>query len=114
MEKDTINKEYIDIDDALRRIGGNETLYKKLLSRFIDGNYLDLMSDAVGSGDMEASARMAHTLKGVSANLSLVKVQSVSTELEHAIKEGRDHTAKLEELKEAYSVTLEQIAEIMK
>jgi len=43
-----------------------------------------------------------------------VKVQSVSTELEHAIKEGREHSDKLDELKQAYSATLSMIDEIMK
>lgn len=113
MDKDAINKEYIDIEDALKRIGGNEGLYKKLLTRFIEGNYLDLLCAAIDNGDMEEAARAAHTLKGVSANLSLVKVQSVSTELEHAIKEGQDHTGKLDELKQAADATMEQITGIM-
>jgi len=110
----SISKEYIDIDDALKRIGGNEGLYKKLLSRFVDGNYLDTLCNAIQSGDMEESARAAHTLKGVSANLSLVKIQSASIELEHAIKESRDYPEKLEELKQVFSITMEQIADIMK
>ena len=114
MELDATSKEYIEIDDALKRIGGNEGLYKKLLTRFIDGNYLDSLCGAIESGDMEESARMAHTLKGVSANLSLVKIQSVSTELEHMIKDGKDHSSKLDELKQAYNATLEKIADIMK
>ena len=113
MDIDAISKEYIEVDDALKRIGGNEGLYKKLLTRFIDGNYLDLLCNAVESGDMEESARMAHTLKGVSANLSLFKIQSVSTELEHMIKDGKDHSAKLDELKQVYNITLEKIAGIM-
>ena len=110
---DVNGKEYIDIDDALKRIGGNEGLYKKLLARFVDGNYLDTLDNAIQSGDMEESARAAHTLKGVSANLSLVKIQAVSIELEHAIKNGLDHSEKLEELKQVFSATLEKIANIM-
>ena len=114
MDIDANSKEYIDVDDALKRVGGNEGLYKKLLSRFVDGNYLEALDNAIQSGDMEESARAAHTLKGVSANLSLVKIQSASIELEHAIKEGQDHSAKLGELKQAYEATSAIIAEIMK
>ena len=113
MDMDASAKEYIDADDALKRVGGNEGLYKKLLTRFVDGNYMDALDSAIQSGDMEESASAAHTLKGVSANLSLVKVQSVSVELEHAIKEGLDHSAKLDELKQVFNTTLEKIAGII-
>lgn len=112
MDIDAGSKEYIDINDALGRIGGNEGLYKKLLTRFTEGNYLDAICEALEKGDMEESARAAHTLKGVSANLSLVKIQTLSIELEHAIKENSDHSAKLDELKQAFVTTLEKIAEI--
>ena len=112
MDIDASIKEYIDVNDALNRVGGNEGLYKKLLARFGEGNYMEAVCDAIQNGDMEESARAAHTLKGVSANLSLVKIQSVSIELEHAIKDGSDHMAKLDELKQVYSATLDKIAEI--
>ena len=114
MDIDVSIKEYSDVNDALKRVGGNEGLYKKLLTRFIEGNYLDAISDAVGKGDMEESARAAHTLKGVSANLSLVKIQSLSLELEHAIKDGLDYVAKVEELKHVFDATMEKITEILK
>jgi len=109
---DEESKVYIDADDALNRIGGNEGLYKKLLARFVEGNYLDAVTGAINNGDMEEAARSVHTLKGVSANLSLVKVQSLSVELEQAIKGGADHTGKLEELISAYGATMEKIAGI--
>ena len=114
MDTGAINKEYIDVNDALNRIGGNEGLYKKLLARFLEGNYLDAICEAIDNGDPEESAHAAHTLKGVSANLSLVRIQTVSMELEHAIKDGSDHTAKLDELKQVFSETLEIIADILK
>ena len=111
---DMINKEYINVEDALNRIGGNEGLYKKLLGRFVDGNYLEGLSNAIESGDLEEAGKAAHTLKGVSANLSLVKVQTLSTEVEHAIKQDQEYKEKLDELKQAYAATLEIIADITK
>ena len=114
MDIDASSKEYIDISDALGRIGGNEGLYKKLLARFTEGNYLDAISEALEKGDAEEAARAAHTLKGVSANLSLIKIQALSLELEHALKEGADHSAPLEDLKQVFNVTLDKIAEILK
>jgi len=114
MELDENSRQYIDSDDALKRIGGNEGLYKKLLARFVEGNYLDMLCNAVDSGDAEESVRMAHTLKGVSANLSLVKVKTISTELEQEIKNGADYSAKLDELKQVYDATVSKITDILK
>jgi len=99
-------KTYIDVDDALKRVGGNRALYKKLLGRFVDGNYVDAIEKAILSGDSEDAARQAHTLKGVSANLSLEKVRALSIALEEQIRGGGDCAAGLAELKSAYDVTV--------
>jgi len=113
METDQLDKEYIDVDDALGRIGGNMDFYKRLLGRFVGGNNIDSLEEALKSGDMEEAARFAHTIKGVSANLSLVAVRAASADLEQVIKNGDDYSAGLETLKSKYQVTAEKIAEII-
>jgi len=112
MNSDVKREDYIDVDDAVHRIGGNMDLYKRLLGRFVAGNHFDTLVDALNAGDMEEAAHLAHTLKGVSANLSLIKVMSITTELEHLIKEGADYTERLAELRDAYNVTLGLFSEI--
>ena len=112
MDASENKKGYIDIDDALKRVGGNKGLYIRLLGRFIDGNHIDGLGSALSSGDLEAAAHLAHTLKGVSSNLSLQKVASLSAALEQAVKNGEDHKALWDELTNAYAVTIELIAEI--
>jgi len=103
-------KEYIDVDDALKRIGGNMDLYKRLLGRFVGGNHFETLESALRGGDMEEASRLAHTLKGVSANLSLIKVMEITADLELLIKDGQDHSALLSELKNAYDETSGKIA----
>ena len=112
MELNVENLEYINIEDALGRIGGNMDLYKRLLGRFLDGNYLEPLNNALSGGDKEEAARLAHTLKGVCANLSLVKLRTLTTEVEQLIKDNKDCSSHLEELKRAYDTTAEKIAEI--
>ena len=107
-----INAEYIDVDGALKRIGGNMGLFKKLLGRFIEGNNLEPLSEAAKSGNLEEAARLAHTLKGVSSNLSLTKVAALSADIEQLFKNGGDFTACLDELETAYAVTAGMIAEV--
>ena len=107
------NEEYVDVNDALSRIGGNLDLYKRLLGRFVDGDQLITLETALKNGDPEESARAAHTLKGVAANLSLVKLRELSASLEQDLKAGLDYSAKLADLKETYDETIKVIAEIM-
>ena len=114
MELDTNNIEYIDVEDALKRIGGNMELYKKLLGRFVAGNNVDALENALLSGDMEESARLTHTLKGVSANLSLNEIRSASINLEKAIKDGTDFSGHFTRLRRAFDTTAGMIAEMTK
>ena len=106
------DNEYFDLDDALSRIGGNMSLYKRLLGRFIEGNHYDALESALLSGDMEEAARQAHSLKGVSANLSLTKIRALSVELEQLIKDNADYSVCLAELKQAFAITVEKAADI--
>ena len=107
-----INHEYVDVQDALRRIGGSMDLYKRLLNQFTEGDHIDPLEEALSVGAMEEASRLIHTLKGVAANLSLVKLSSLSSDLEHKIKNGLDHSEAFNELKNAYFITSQQIADI--
>ena len=112
MEPDTIDKKYINVEEALRRIGGNYDLYKRLLGRFIAGSNIEALESALLCGDMEESARLTHTLKGVSANLSLNGIRAASIALEQAIKDGVDFFGRFTELKQVFNATVKIIAEI--
>jgi len=107
-----INKEYIDVEDALKRIGGSLPLYKRLLASFTGGDHIDPLITALETGAMDDASRMIHTLKGVASNLSLKKLSSVAGELEHKVKDGADYTDTLTELKNSYLVTTQEITKI--
>ena len=110
----SINGEvYIDIDDALKRVGGNMDLYKRLLGRFVEGNHFEGLSEAIQKGETEESERQAHTIKGVGANLSLVKVATLSADLEQLLKAGSDISALFEDLRQAYDTTVDMIKKIV-
>ena len=108
-----ISTELVDINDALKRVGGNMDLYKRLLNTFTGGDHINPLEEALSTGAIEDASRLAHTLKGVASNLSLIKLTAVATELEHKIKSGMDHSACLNELKQAYYDTSQAIAEIV-
>jgi len=110
---DKVNDEYVNVKDALHRIGGSMDLYKRLLTQFTNGDHIGPLEAALGSGDTEDASRKLHALKGVSANLSLVKLSEIAAGLEYMVKDGVDHTVLFGELKSVYDITLKQIAEII-
>jgi len=107
-----INHEYVNVTDALKRIGGSMDLYKRLLNSFTGGDHIDPIEEALSTGAMEEASRLIHTLKGVAANLSLVKLSTLAGELDQKVKNGLDHSETFAELKHAYLITSQQIAEI--
>ena len=107
-----INSEYVDVKDALKRIGGSLDLYKKLLASFTGGDHISPLEEAFSVGAMDEASRLIHTLKGVAANLSLKKLSTVASELEHQVKNGVDHSNTFAELKSAYYITSQEVAKI--
>ena len=107
-----VSEEYINVKEALHRIGGSMDLYKRLLSAFTGGDHIDPLEEALNSGAMEDAAHLLHTLKGVSANLSLVKLAAASGDLEQKVKNGIDPSEAFQELKQIYLTTSQQIEEV--
>ena len=112
MSLNELSGEYIDVSDALNRVGGNMDLLKRLLKRFIEGNQIEELSRVFQEGNMEEAARQVHTVKGVSANLSLVKLRTITAELELILKDNLEYSAKVTELEQAYEETVKIITEI--
>jgi len=108
-----INSEYVDVQEALKRIGGSMDLYKRLLNQFTGGDHIDPLEEALSTGALDEAARLIHTLKGVASNLSLKKLSAKAGELEHKVKEGTEHSASFNELKNAYYETSQEISKIL-
>ena len=82
--------EGVDLADGLRRVGGNERLYRDLLVKFAAKNVdADLqIAAALKSEDRPMAERIAHTVKGVAGNLGIKRVQGAAEKLERAIHES--------------------------
>jgi HPt (histidine-containing phosphotransfer) domain-containing protein len=83
------NIEGVDLSDGLRRVGGNERLYRELLVKFASKNGdVDVqISGALLSGDRKMAERIAHTVKGVAGNLGIKRIQFAAEKLEKAIRD---------------------------
>ena len=80
--------EGLDAVAGLRRVRGKAEAYRAMLARFVNGqrDAVQRLVLALQSGDTALAERIAHTLKGVAANLGATDVQAQSGELEAAIR----------------------------
>ena len=78
----------VDVEKALRRVGGSIKLYKTLLSRFRE-TQLDAVhriQEAIGHADIEMATREAHTLKGLAASIGATALAECAGTVENLLK----------------------------
>ena len=92
----------LDVERGLRRVLGKRTLYRTLLSKFVQGqrDVVTTIRQAVVGGDRAQAERLAHTLKGVAGNIGAMLVAERAAALEEALRGPLD-TTRLEALLDA-------------
>ncbi|OQW85940.1 MAG: hypothetical protein BWK76_07300 [Desulfobulbaceae bacterium A2] len=82
----------LDIARGLKVLNGRIDIYLRLLRQFgaDHGDDMARLRERISAGDWDEARRLAHTLKGSSANLGATGVQDLAAKLEAAIKDGRD------------------------
>jgi len=104
---------YINIEEGLKRVVNNAGLYVRLLVKFKDDKNLNELETALAAGDLEKAQTYAHTLKGLSANLSLIELQKQSLEVESQIKLGSVKPDQVTIIKNVYTQTLVEIEKVI-
>ena len=106
----------VDVDEALCRFMDNEALMMKFLLRFPgDGNFPQLRQ-AMAERDIGVAFQAAHTLKGVTGNLSLKGLYELISALVEDLR-GEDYetaAGKMAELEARYAhvtAALEELAQ---
>jgi HPt (histidine-containing phosphotransfer) domain-containing protein len=104
-------KEYLDAGKALERIRGNAKLFKLLLSTFLKDTPAQFaqLKEEIGANDREAAAKTVHTIKGVTANLSMMKLYELSPALEALLKTDADAADALANYLSVYDKTVEAV-----
>ena len=84
----------VDIQDGLKRFVNNAALYEKMLKKFpaAAGDLPVLVH--FESGNFEAAVANAHTLKGMTGNLSLTPLYKGYTEIVALLRAGDQGKAK--------------------
>ena len=78
----------IDVTAALERFMGNETLLERFLKKFLDDTNYEKLAAAIDAGQQEAALTAAHTLKGISGNLSMTGLFALLTEQVAAFRDN--------------------------
>lgn len=99
-----------DYPDALCRLM-DEKRIARLVGKFpADSSYSNLCR-FLKEEDYQGAFRMAHTLKGVAANLSLTRVAEKAGVVTDVLRDRQPHdvSSEMKELTEAYELTVEAI-----
>jgi CheY-like chemotaxis protein/HPt (histidine-containing phosphotransfer) domain-containing protein len=104
----------ISVADGLKKVGGNEKLYRKLLLQFLDTNResANEIRAALEKKDQTLAVRLAHTVKGVAGTLGADTLAQVAGELEKALKTGE--TDELSTLLYKFESHLNQVMQSIK
>lgn len=105
MRLEVLDAAGLDTADALARLMGSEALLGRLLGKFAADENCARLVAAAEKDDADAALEAAHALKGVSGNLSMVRVHELTTRACELIRAGDWPAARglADELGSAYS-----------
>ncbi len=84
----------VNTEEALKRFSGNSSLYIRMVGKFpasIQG--LDVMP-YIESGEIDKAITNAHTIKGVTGNLSITPLFNAYTQIVSDLRAGNADSAK--------------------
>lgn len=109
--KEKLVKIGIDADDILERMGGSEGFMVKILRKFpADPSYGNFIA-GLENGDLNSARVGIHSLKGLSANLSMQRLHILCVEAETVLKQGHE-PENLGAIKTCYAEIVEELAGI--
>ncbi len=101
---------------GLATVGGNERLYSELLIRFVEhyGQSAGQLRELLENRDYRGAARLAHTVKGVAANLGVERITELTRRMEDCLPDVPPGEELLQEFEAAMAEALEQIRLLQK
>lgn len=97
-----------DIKDGLSRLMNNQEIYERLLKKLPDSIAGQEILEFIDSGDIQTAIKNAHTIKGVTGNLSITPLYKAYTEIVNLLRSN-----KVEEGRELYVKTLPEQNKIL-
>ena len=104
---------YVDQEDGKKRVMNNAKLYAKLLGKFRDETNIDPIFSALDAGNYEEAQGLAHTIKGITANLSIKDLNEKIVELEAQIKAKSVDPQIIEAVKASCAATMPVVEKVI-
>ena len=108
---DLLGRAGIDYAEAMDRFGGNEDLFVRLATKYLNDPHLHALEAAMAEGDAAAGEREAHSLKGVAGNLSFTQLYDLATRITDALRSDdlAGAQALMPELKQSHEAVVEAL-----
>ena len=100
---------YVDQEDGKKRVMNNAKLYAKLLGKFKDETNFASIFTALDAGNYEEAQGIAHTIKGITANLSIKDLNEKIIALEVQIKGKSVDSQTIEAAKASFAATIPEV-----
>jgi len=84
----------VDVDDGLKRLMGNEKLYKRLLGSFVKMIGTQAVDSDFDESDYKEAIEKAHSIKGTAGNLSLTPIYESYSEILNLLRTDKPAEAK--------------------
>lgn len=100
-----------DVDNAMRRLSGDESLYGACMRAFLDDSTVEQLNVSIENGSWDEAFTAAHALKGVAGNMGFVPLMHRTGQLIVLIRGGRmqEIPQALEQVNSAYRDVIDGI-----
>ncbi len=93
MEYRELEEAGIDIASLTERLMGNKALIKRFMYRFVENENYTALQRAIRTSDWKSACEAAHTLKGMSGNLSMKDLFELFTQQVALFRAGENDKA---------------------
>ena len=94
-------KSILDLEEALKRVRGKHSIFKRMLTLFLQSGEFEAFEQALAEQDYARAAEVAHAIKGMTGNLSMNALFESSTELMQQLHQGPPDPQLLETYRDA-------------
>jgi len=106
-------KKYIDVEDGLKRIRDNKKLYIRMLKMVLASEEFGKLKAALDADDYDNGEKAAHSIKGITGNLSLPALFNTSVDLMQQLKTGPADPKTAADFWEYWDITEKYINEVI-
>ncbi len=84
----------VNVEEGMKRLNGNQAFYERMLGKLPDNIAKYYVDSDFDSNNYEEITEKAHTIKGMTGNLSIAPLYEAYTEIVNDLRAGKPEEAK--------------------